>query len=87
MVRIKQGYGQQGDHSCRRALRINPFKPFTFIKIERNSIREIVVFCKKKKRVSEQELGKKWIWIAIDTPTRLIVTIQMEQRKEPRMLR
>jgi len=32
-----------------------------------------VVLCKKKKSVSEQELGKKWIWTAIDTPTRLIV--------------
>ena len=32
-----------------------------------------MVICKKKKRISEQELGKKWIWTAIDTPTRLIV--------------
>ncbi len=32
-----------------------------------------MVLCKKKKSVSEQELGKKWIWTAIDTPTRLIV--------------
>jgi len=39
-----------------------------------------VVLCKKKKRVSEQELGKKWIWTAIDTPTRLIVCFLIGDR-------
>lgn len=39
-----------------------------------------MVFCKKKKRVSEQELGKKWIWTAIDTPTRLIVCFLIGDR-------
>jgi len=43
-----------------------------------------VVFCKKKKSVSEQELekelGKKWIWTAIDTPTRLIVCFLIGDR-------
>jgi IS1 family transposase len=39
-----------------------------------------VVVCKKKKRVSEQELGKKWIWTAIDTPTRLIVCFLIGDR-------
>jgi hypothetical protein len=61
-------------------LRINPFKPFAFIEIKRNSVRRIVVLCKKKKRVSEQELGKKWIWTAIDTPTRLIVCFLIGDR-------
>jgi len=35
---------------------------------------------KKKKRVSEQELGKKWIWTAIDAPTRLIVCFLIGNR-------
>jgi IS1 family transposase len=39
-----------------------------------------VVLCKKKKRVSEQEIGKKWIWTAIDTPTRLIVCFLIGDR-------
>ena len=39
-----------------------------------------MVLCKKKKRVSEQELGKKWIWTAIDTPTRLIVCFLIGDR-------
>jgi len=39
-----------------------------------------VVLCKKKKRVSEQELGKKWIWTAIDTPTRLIICFLIGDR-------
>ena len=39
-----------------------------------------MVFCKKKKRVSEQELGKKWIWTAIDTLTRLIVCFLIGDR-------
>jgi len=39
-----------------------------------------LVFCKKKKSVSEQELGKKWIWTAIDTPTRLIVCFLIGDR-------
>ena len=37
-------------------------------------------FCKKKKCVSGQELGKKWIWTAIDTPTRLIVCFLIGDR-------
>ena len=39
-----------------------------------------MVLCKKKKRVSEQEIGKKWIWTAIDTPTRLIVCFLIGDR-------
>lgn len=43
-----------------------------------------MVFCKKKKSVSEQEfekeLGTKWIWTAIDTPTRLIVCFLIGDR-------
>ncbi len=39
-----------------------------------------MVLCKKKKRVSEQELGKKWIWTTIDTPTRLIVCFLIGDR-------
>jgi IS1 family transposase len=43
-----------------------------------------VVFCKKKKTVSEQELkkefGRKWIWTAIDTTTRLIVCFLIGDR-------
>ena len=39
-----------------------------------------MVLCKKKKRVREQELGKKWIWTAIDTPTRLIVCFLIGDR-------
>ena len=40
--------------------------------------------CKKKKNLSEQELeqefGKKWIWTAIDTTTRLIVCFLIGDR-------
>jgi IS1 family transposase len=39
-----------------------------------------VVLCKKKKSVSEQELGKKWIWTTLDTPTRLIVCFLIGDR-------
>jgi len=39
-----------------------------------------VVLCKKKKSVSEQEFGQKWIWTAIDTPTRLIVCFLIGDR-------
>lgn len=40
-------------------------------------------FCKKKKIDSGQEneaLGKKWIWTALDTPTRLIVSFLIGNR-------
>jgi len=37
-------------------------------------------FVKKRKRVSDQGLGKKWIWTAIDTPTRLIVCFLIGDR-------
>jgi len=37
-------------------------------------------FFYKKIRVSEQELGKKCIWTAIDTPTRLIVSFLIGDR-------
>ncbi len=40
-------------------------------------------FCKKKKSKSEQrceELGTKWIWTALDTPTRLIVCFLIGDR-------
>jgi len=43
-----------------------------------------MVLCKKKKNITEQELekefGKKWIWTAIDTPTRLIVCFLIGDR-------
>lgn len=43
-----------------------------------------MVLCKKKKNLSEQELeqefGKKWIWTAIDTTTRLIVCFLIGDR-------
>lgn len=43
-----------------------------------------MVFCKKKKTVSEQELkkefGRKWIWTAIDTTTKLIVCFLVGDR-------
>jgi IS1 family transposase len=43
-----------------------------------------VVLCKKKKNLSEQELeqefGKKWIWTALDTTTRLIVCFLIGDR-------
>jgi len=39
-----------------------------------------VVVCKKKKPISEQEFGRKWIWTAIDTPTRLIVCFLIGNR-------
>ncbi len=40
-------------------------------------------FCKKKKTISEQgyeELGKKWIWTALDTTTRLLVCFLIGDR-------
>ena len=43
-----------------------------------------MVLCKKKKNLSEQELeqefGKKWIWTALDTTTRLIVCFLIGDR-------
>lgn len=39
-----------------------------------------MVVCKKKRPIGEQEFGRKWIWTAIDTPTRLIVCFLIGDR-------
>jgi len=36
--------------------------------------------CKKKKSVDQEEIGRKWIWTALDTSTRLIVCFLIGDR-------
>ena len=58
-------------------------KPFTFLEYDRSSIGRIVGLCKKRP-ISEQELereiGKRWIWTALYTTTRLFVFFMIGDR-------
>jgi IS1 family transposase len=39
-----------------------------------------VGLCKKKSSAEQEEIGKKWIWTALDTPTRLIICFLIGDR-------
>lgn len=65
-------------------MRVSIVKPVMFLEYDRSSVRRIVGICKKKRNVSEEELekeiGKRWVWTALDTKTRLIVCFLIGER-------